>query len=73
MLSKIVIDVFTSTLNQLEAFQARLLKIRKDEEGATAVEYALIIGVVALVIVVGFSELGQAILTRIRALVTSIG
>lgn len=66
MISKIVMGVFTTTLNQLEAFQARLLKIRKDEEGATAVEYVLIIGAVALVIIVAFAALGDAIVARIN-------
>lgn len=56
-----------------ERAKGSLVRASKRDDGATAVEYALIIGVVALVIIVGFSELGQAILTRIRTFVAEIG
>lgn len=45
-----------------------LLKFWKDEEGATAIEYALIAGLVAVVIIAALTALGEditALFTRI--------
>lgn len=46
----------------------RLLKFLRDEEGATAIEYALIAALIAVVIAVALSPLGA----KIAAIFTSI-
>lgn len=47
----------------------QLVKFWKDEEGATAIEYALIAGLIAVVIIVALSTLGD----EISAMFTGIG
>lgn len=37
----------------------------RDEEGATAAEYALLVALIAVVLIVGARELGSAINTRL--------
>ena len=39
----------------------QLVKFWKDEEGATAIEYALIAGLIAVVIIVALGALGNSI------------
>lgn len=39
----------------------QLVKFWKDEEGATAIEYALIAGLIAVVIIVALGALGDSI------------
>lgn len=46
----------------------RLIEFLRDEEGATAIEYALIAGLIALAIVLAVTNLG----TKIAAIFTSI-
>ncbi len=46
--------------------------LRIDERGVTAVEYAIIAGVVALVIVVAFSTLGTSISSEISSVANTI-
>lgn len=72
-MKNVVTLVHSISSRAIESIKDSFTRVVNREEGATAVEYALIIGVVALVIIVGFSELGQAILTRIRAFVAEIG
>jgi pilus assembly protein Flp/PilA len=40
-----------------------LLRLRRDESGATAVEYALIVGLIAIVIIAAVTALGGGIST----------
>ncbi len=49
-------------LKAYTALQARLNSLRTEEEGATAAEYALIIGVASLAIVAALVLLGPAII-----------
>ena len=46
-----------------------IVKFLKDEEGLTMVEYAIAGGLVAAAAVLAFTQLGQAIATRITELV----
>ena len=39
----------------------QLLKLWRDEDGATAIEYALIVGLIAVVLIVTLSTLGDTI------------
>lgn len=47
----------------------QLVKFWKDEEGATAIEYALIAGLIAVIIIAAFSAFGDGIID----LFTNIG
>jgi len=42
----------------------KLLEILRDEEGATMVEYALMVALIAVVVIVGAGLLGNAINTK---------
>ena len=44
-----------------------------DERGATATEYALLVGLIALIIVVGVGLFGQALNTWFTSLATTVG
>jgi pilus assembly protein Flp/PilA len=46
-------------------------QLRKDE-GATAVEYALLVGLIALVIIVGVTLLGTNLLARFNQAASSV-
>lgn len=46
--------------------QARLAELRADEEGATAVEYALIVGLVSLIIIGALALIGPAVVTFVN-------
>ena len=51
--------MFTSAFARISAsIQSRLVR---DEEGATAVEYGLIVGLIAIVIIVGVGFLGTTL------------
>lgn len=50
-----------------------LRKFLRDERGLTAVEYAIAGGLVVAGLVVAFTNLGNAALTRIEAIVTALG
>jgi pilus assembly protein Flp/PilA len=47
--------------------------VGKDEEGAALVEYALLIGLIAVVCIVAVTQLGQAVSTRMFAACSSLG
>jgi pilus assembly protein Flp/PilA len=47
--------------------------VRKDEEGAALVEYALLIGLIAVVCIVAVTQLGQAVSTKLFAACSSLG
>lgn len=53
-----------ASLNSFESrFTARIRKFHKEDKGVTAVEYALIIGLVAIVIIGAVTLLGGSIST----------
>lgn len=45
----------------LVSFQSFLNRFNRDEEGATATEYGLLVGLIALIIVGGVGLFGQAL------------
>ena len=47
--------------------------VRKDEEGAALVEYALLIGLIAVVCIVAVTQLGLAESGKLNAACTSLG
>jgi pilus assembly protein Flp/PilA len=47
--------------------------VRKDEEGAALVEYALLIGLIAVVCIVAVTQLGLAVSGKLNAACTSLG
>lgn len=51
----------------------RIVDFLKDEEGATAIEYALIAGVIAVGILVSLGEVRDAIIGLFDQIVTSLG
>ena len=51
----------------------KLIKFLKDEEGASAVEYALIVGLMAAIIVGAFVVFGDAITDLFDAVVERLG
>jgi pilus assembly protein Flp/PilA len=49
-----------------------LNKIRKDESGATAIEYGLIAALIAVVLITSLTALGTNISTKFNAISTSV-
>jgi pilus assembly protein Flp/PilA len=47
--------------------------VRKDEEGAALVEYALLVGLIAVVCIVVTTQLGFAVSGKLNAACTSLG
>jgi pilus assembly protein Flp/PilA len=58
-------------LSQLVKFQAKLAAMR-DDRGATAVEYGLMVGLIAVVIIAVVGVLGRQISTLFESVVTAI-
>ncbi|MNG08409.1 Flp/Fap pilin component [compost metagenome] len=56
----------------MQTIKASVVKFIKDEDGLTIVEYAVAGGLVTAAVVVGFTALGGAVDTRIRALCAAI-
>ena len=52
----------------LEKFITLMLVGRKDEKGATATEYGLLVGLIALIIVVGVGFFGESLNTFFQGL-----
>jgi pilus assembly protein Flp/PilA len=50
----------------------RLVAVMGDESGATAAEYALLVSLIAIAIVIGASNLGKSINTRLDKTATCI-
>ncbi|MBV4490120.1 MULTISPECIES: Flp family type IVb pilin [Pseudomonas] len=57
----------------LQTIKASVTKFVKDEDGLTVVEYAVAGGLIALVLVTAFTNLGTAVKTKINALITALG
>jgi pilus assembly protein Flp/PilA len=51
----------------------KLIRFFKDEEGATAVEYGLMVALIAIVIIVAVALLGTNLSSRFNAVAASIG
>jgi pilus assembly protein Flp/PilA len=51
----------------------RLIRFFKDEEGATAVEYGIMVALIAVVIIAAVALLGTNLSARFNAVATSIG
>ncbi len=51
----------------------RIMRFFKDEEGASAVEYALLVSLIAVVIIGAVSLLGTNASTKLNAAATAIG
>ncbi|MFM8446972.1 MAG: Flp family type IVb pilin [Candidatus Nanopelagicaceae bacterium] len=64
-----VVQLFAKTLLKVNSdLNNYLSKLKKNETGATAVEYALIVGLIAVVIIAAVTLLG----TQVRDIFTSI-
>lgn len=50
-----------------------LNEVRKDEEGAAMVEYALLVGLIAVVALVAVTALGTAVSSKFTTACTSLG
>lgn len=50
-------------MNQLDGGINKVIEFFKDEEGATAIEYGLIIGLIAVVIVLVLTNIGTSLNT----------
>jgi len=57
----------------LETFIAITVLGRKDEKGATATEYGLLVGLIALIIVVGVGMFGRNLNGFFSNLATTVG
>jgi pilus assembly protein Flp/PilA len=51
----------------------RLVEVMHGEAGATAAEYALLVSLIAIAIIVGATNLGKSINTRLDNTATTIG
>lgn len=49
----------------MKKIQELLAKLRRDEKGATVIEYALIAALIAVVAIVGFKALGEQVSTTL--------
>jgi pilus assembly protein Flp/PilA len=50
----------------------KLIKFFKDEEGATAVEYGLMVALIAVVIIVAVTLLGTTLSSKFNAVATAV-
>ncbi|MDP9997762.1 Flp family type IVb pilin [Pseudarthrobacter sulfonivorans] len=63
----------TSLMVSMMAFVAGVKDRLNSEKGATATEYALLVGLIALVLVVGVGLFGNALNDWFKALGTTVG
>ncbi|QXI46930.1 Flp family type IVb pilin [Pseudomonas anuradhapurensis] len=57
----------------LQRIEASVMKFAKDEDGLTVVEYAVAGGLIALVLVTAFTNLGTTVKGKINELITALG
>lgn len=57
----------------LEYLQARARLFLKSEEGASAIEYAIVVAMVAVVVVVFVTPVGNKVLAIFNSVLTSLG
>ena len=60
-------------LEKFIAFQLFMMAPRKDDKGATATEYGLLVGLIALLIVVGVRAFGTNLNTFFQDLAGTVG
>ena len=60
-----------ATIASLVAFAQN--RLEREEKGATAVEYGLMVGLIAVVIIVAVTALGGRLDTLFRSIVTALG
>lgn len=63
---------FFTILEECKMFK-RIQAFVRDEEGATAIEYALIAGLIAAVLAVTLTGLGTTIVDKLKAICTALG
>lgn len=56
----------------MKKIQALLAKLRRDEKGATVIEYALIAALIAVVAIVGFRALGTQVNDTLNTISSSL-
>ena len=59
--------------NVRSRLHSKLVHVTGDERGATAAEYALLVSLIAIAIIVGATALGQNINTRLDDTATKVG
>ncbi len=57
----------------IQTIKRAVLKFAKDEDGLTIVEYAVAGGLITAVVALAFTNLGQAVLVKINAIITALG
>jgi pilus assembly protein Flp/PilA len=56
----------------MKTFMQKVRTFIQDEEGASAVEYALLVALIAVAIIVGAGALGQAINNQFNSVATTV-
>ena len=57
----------------MKLIKQHLVSFIVDEEGLTIVEYAVAAGLISAAVVIGFTDLGTAVLGSITGLITNLG
>jgi len=57
----------------MKKLQELMAKLRRDEKGATVIEYALIAALIAVVAIAGFSLLGKKVSTTLSTVNSGLG
>jgi pilus assembly protein Flp/PilA len=65
-----VLNIYTALVSLVAVAQDRL---KSDEKGATAVEYGLMVGLIAVVIIAGVTLLGTELKDLFNAIGTKLG
>ena len=64
-------NLMLKTMAWRQAHPVELSQLRK-EEGQTVVEYALVVGLVSIVLIVTLGTLGSGIITKVQGKVTAL-
>ncbi len=57
----------------MKKIQALLAKLRRDEKGATVIEYALIAALISVVAIVAFQAVGTGVTNTLSSVANSLG
>lgn len=57
----------------IQSIKTAMLAFAKDEDGLTIVEYAVAGGLITAAVALAFTNLGEAVLVKINALITALG
>lgn len=60
-------------MRNLNSMYVKMQSMLKDEKGATMVEYALMVALIAVVVAIAVGPLGEAIATKFTAIKTTLG